>query len=208
MGQILGGGYQAGDRSKATTSVNFPSDVRSALGNVTGLQRAGAPAYQNLLVGGVSGDRSVLTPYVSSLASTYQDIVPQAFTPATAAYTAPFQQQIQQAQGQIRRATPAGGGQTQGIAQANMQGAISMGAARAQQAQRDMEQLAALKLMNANNKNQLAMMDVSNQDQLMQRLMQTYGAIFGGFNPMAQAGSTQKSSTPGRLGFPGWEMLV
>ena len=74
------------------------------------------------------------TPVSGNFAS-----VAGAFQPGKEAYTAPYAGQIQSAQQQIRRAMPGGGGQQAALAQATMQGAMEMGAARAAQAQRDID---------------------------------------------------------------------
>jgi hypothetical protein len=43
---------------------------------------------------------------------------------------------------------------------------------------------------------------------MMQRLLQLYAGIFGGFNPATQVGSTQTASTPGRIDGVGFEFPV
>jgi hypothetical protein len=250
---------------------------------------------------------SAYTPVAGNFAS-----VANTFQPGKEAYTAPYAGAMQQAQQQIRRQTPSGGGQLAALGQATMGGAMQMGAARAAQGQRDidatnalrqedvrtkmgldvkdteqlgglrqedvrgrntlaqedvrkwasllesdttnrnayaradaeqrgglrqediragntleqkdLEQLAARRLEDkrasntltqkdldqyarlregdASARNQLAAGDVTNTNQMMQKILQYYAQLYGGYNPQVQAGTSSTSSTGARLGIP------
>lgn len=68
--------------------------------------------------------------------------------------------------------------------------------------QKDLAQLAQLRGYDANQRNVLAAGDVQKQNEMMQRILQLYAGLFGGFNPAQAAGQTQTSSTPGTVGIP------
>ena len=294
--------------------------MRGETGAVAPYAQPLAPGYQDVLsqaytpmAGSYQATEGAYTPMAQSywdLANTYTPVagsyaptagtytpvsgnfqsVASTFQPGKEAYTAPYAGQIQNAQQQIRRVTPGGGGQQAAMAQATMQGAMQMGAARAQQGQRDrdarnalaqedartrmglgvedtrnlgtlrledvragntlsqqdlanwarlreadatnrnalsqqdlqqlaarrledvrggntltqkdLEQFAALRKGDADARNQLAAMDLTKQNEMMQRLLQLYSGIFGGFSPAQQAGTSQTSSTGGRVGVP------
>jgi hypothetical protein len=219
MGQIFGLGFSGGEKQKSQTTVNIPPELRQMYRQQTQLAEGGMPQYQDLLRRALGGDRGVADPYTGSLASTYMPLAgtyqsqEASFLPGKEAYTAPYAAQIQAAQNQIRRAMPAGGGQQAALAQATMQGGLGMGQARAQQAQRDIDARNALRQQDIQTQMRLGGQDIQTQmalagadvqarNQMMQKLLSYYSGIFGGFNPQAQAGSTQTQGTGGRLGLP------
>jgi hypothetical protein len=219
MGQIFGLGLSGGDKSTSKSQTNYPPEVRDFLRNQTYVAAGGLPQYENILRRGLGGDRSVVEPYAGSVAGAYMPLAgtyrsqEAAFLPGKEAYTAPYAYAMQQGQDQIRRAMPSGGGQQAALAQATMGGAMQMGAARAQQAQRDIDARNALRMKDLMAQMGLGQEDIRTQmglkvadeqarSQMMQKLFATYAGIFGGFNPMAQGAATQTQTTGGRLGVP------
>ena len=219
MGQVLGLGYSAGDKTKGSTTPNIPPELRQLYGQITDVASSNVPAFKGLLSAGVSGDRSVVTPYTAPLADTYTPVTGTAtklapsYQRAAPAAIAPYYVQLSQAMDALKRRTPMGGGQAAGLAQLLQQTGANIGSAQSTVAQKDIDALNtlaqkdietenAMKAYDIQQRNTLAQGDVKAQNEMMQRLLQTYASLFGAFNPAAAIGSSQDTKTSGSLGLP------
>jgi hypothetical protein len=100
--------------------------------------------------------------------------------PSVSAYTAPMASQMQNAVAAIRRATARGGGQDQAVANALRQGGMQIGEAQGRVGQQDIQA----------------------KNAMMQKVLELYSSLFGGFNPAATIAQKQETGTGARLGLP------